>query len=199
MADMSLREALKSRRTMRAFGDRAVPRDVLDRLLWAAQGMTDAAQNRTAPSAHALHPLRLFVSVGNVDGMGAGLYQVDRDSSDLGLARSGDMRPKLQAAALEDQPWIGAASLVVTICADLVAATTHFASQPPYGERGLRYAYIEAGAAAQNLMLQATADGLGTVLVAGFKDEATSDVLGLTAPLAPVLHICVGWGLSGAA
>jgi SagB-type dehydrogenase family enzyme len=194
MADMSLEEALKTRRTMRAFGDKGIARGVLRRLLWAAQGVTDAAQNRTAPSAHALHPLRLFVLAGNVEGMGAGLYAVDPNNGDLSLGQAGDMRPKLQAAALGDQPWIGAAPLIVTICADMVAATTHFADQPPYGERGRRYAYIEAGAAAQNLMLQATAEGLGTVLVAGFRDEETTEVLGLAAPLAPVLHICIGWG-----
>ena len=75
----------------------------------------------------------------------------------------------------------------------MVAVTHHFSEQPPLGTRGLRYAYIEAGATSQNIHLQATAEGLGCVLVAGFKDEATADVLELEAPTAPVLHMCFGW------
>lgn len=53
--------------------------------------------------------------------------------------------------------------------------------------------HTEAGAAAQTISLQAVAEGLGCVLVAGFKDEATAGVLNLEPPLAPVLHMCFGW------
>jgi len=43
------------------------------------------------------------------------------------------------------------------------------------------------------MQLKAVAEGLGYVLVAGFKDEATAEVLRLASPLAPILRICVGW------
>ena len=104
-----------------------------------------------------------------------------------------DLRRELQSAALEEQPWIGGAAGIITICADFVAASHAFAKQPPLGTRGLRYLYIEAGAAAQNVQLQAASEGLACVLVAGFRDEATAQILGLEAPIAPVLHLCFGW------
>ncbi|MFB9869171.1 nitroreductase family protein [Vreelandella sulfidaeris] len=62
----------------------------------------------------------------------------------------------------------------------------------PYGARGARYVYLEAGAAAQNLQLQAVAQGLGSVWVGGFDDEATGHILGLKVPLTPIILLCVG-------
>lgn len=64
---------------------------------------------------------------------------------------------------------------------------------PPCGQRGQRYAWIEAGAAAQNIQLQATADGLGSVLVAGFPDDDTSKVLALNSSIKPLIHLCFDW------
>jgi len=46
-----------------------------------------------------------------------------------------------------------------------------------HGERGIWYVYIDAGHAAQNLLLQTTAMGLGTGLVGTFHDEDVSRVL----------------------
>ena len=197
MQDMSLTQALAGRRTRREFSPDAIPRAALQRLLWAACGRSGPDGGLTVPSAHALQPLRLFVSIGRVDEVEPGLYAVDDGSQDLRLHKGEDVRSELQAAALEDQPWIGSAAAIVTVCADLVAATTAFAEQPPYGTRGRRYVHIEAGAAAQNIYLQAAAEDLACVLVAGFHDEATAAALGLAAPLAPVLHMCIGRPAAG--
>ncbi len=193
MSDLSLQKTLFQRRSCRSFSDRPVSRLSLQNLLWAAQGVTDDRDNRTAPSAHALHPLRLLVSIAHVEEETPGLYSVGADGMALTKIIDGDQRDALERAALEDQPWVGKAAGIITIAADLVSPTTAFADQPPYGVRGLRYVHIEAGAAAQNICLQATAEELGSVLVAGFRDEATADVLSLEAPVAPILHICFGW------
>lgn len=191
-ADVSLHDALAARRSVRDFAPRALPLDRLQRLFWAAQGVTGADGQRTAPSAHALHPLRLRLVAGNVGGLDAGLYEVSGDRSPK-LLKAGDCRPALQAAALEEQPWVGSAAALLVLCADMAAVKQHFAEQPPLGERGARYAYIEAGAAAQNALLQAAAEGLGGVLIAGFDDEATAAALNLEPPLAPLLYLCLGW------
>jgi SagB-type dehydrogenase family enzyme len=193
MAQMTLEEAILGRRTRREFDDRAVPLDTLRRLLWAAQGTTDAGGNRTVPSAHALHPLCLLVAVGRIEGLDVGVHDVGGDARQLTPRISRDVRADLEKAALDEQPWIGRAAGIITVCADLVTPTRDFADQPPFGARGLRYVYIEAGAAAQNILLQAEAEGLACVLVAGFKDEATAGILELECPSMPVLHVCVGW------
>ena len=193
MSEISLFEAISGRRSHRAFGDQAVSSTALHNMLWAAQGQTDEIGNRTAPSAHALHPLRLLVTIGNVEGMTDGVYMANSDAKSLTQVMDHDVRGELERAALDDQPWIGRAAGIITICADLASPTRAFADQPPFGARGLRYVYIEAGAAAQNVHLQAVSEGLGCVLVAGFRDEETADVLNIKAPIAPILHLCFGW------
>ncbi len=189
----SWRNAVEQRRSVREFDSRPVAEADLRDLIWAAQGKTDASGNRTAPSAHALHPLRFFVMAAAVDTMTPGLYEVEHDSGELRLIHDRDIRPALETAALDEQPWVGAAPCVISVCADFVTPVRAFADQPPKGERGVRYVYIEAGASAQNVLLQATSSGLAGVLVAGFDDTATAEALSLPDGISPVLHLCVGW------
>ncbi len=193
MPSKDLEEIIACRRSQRSFDKRQIGRALLERLLWSAQGITNDEGKRSAPSAHALYPLRLRVVAANVEALESGIYAVAGDGIGLTPLVQRDVRPALQAAALEDQPWIGSAAAIVTICADFAQACEAFANQPPYGTRGVRYLYIEAGAAAQNLQLMASAEGLGCVLVAGFADEATSSALELSPPVAPILHLCLGW------
>ncbi|MBZ0214973.1 MAG: SagB/ThcOx family dehydrogenase [Fimbriimonadaceae bacterium] len=193
MNDITLAQAITRRRSGRDFAARPVPLAVLQALLWAAQGITGDSGKRTVPSASAQHPLRLYVSCATIEGCKPGVYAIEGEMQDLTLHVDRDVGAQLQDAALEEQPWIGNAAGIVTICANLAASTCHFAEQPPFGTRGSRYVYIEAGAAAQNIALQATASGLACVLVAGLRDDATAGILNLAPPLAPVLHMCFGW------
>ncbi|MEJ2626404.1 MAG: SagB/ThcOx family dehydrogenase [Pseudolabrys sp.] len=192
MPDITLTDALSQRRTVRDFTGAAISLETLNRLIWAAQGITRADGKRTAPSAHALHPLRLFVVANRVDGLNESLFAVDpADLSLKDMSRSG-VAPALKQAALDDLPCMTDAACIVAICADMVTPSRAFADQKPYGTRGARYVSMEAGAAAQNLQLQATAEGLGGVWVAGFDDEAVAAALGLEAPLTPLIFLCVG-------
>jgi SagB-type dehydrogenase family enzyme len=62
-----------------------------------------------------------------------------------------------------------------------------------YGEgRSPRYAYLEAGHAAQNVLLQAEALGLGSVAVGAFVDERVRDVLHLPKDHAPLYLLPIG-------
>ena len=65
-----------------------------------------------------------------------------------------------------------------------------------YGERGAeRYVAMDAGHIAENIFLQVTALGLGTVTIGAFSDSDVKDVLGLSDTdvkplyLMPVGHI----------
>lgn len=187
-----LAELLTKRRSIREFSHDEIPREAVRRLIWAGQGKSDDRGYKTVPSADALHPLRLFLTAGRVQGLERGLYSADPGTGDLQLIHRGDTRKVLEAASLGDQRWVADAACIVSICSDFVTPCMRFAEQPPFGRRGSRYVYIEAGAAAQNMHLQAVEDGLGAVLVAGIHDEETSAALGLGAPIAPVLHMCFG-------
>jgi SagB-type dehydrogenase family enzyme len=61
-----------------------------------------------------------------------------------------------------------------------------------YGARAERYVYLEAGHAAQNLLLRATELGLGAVPIGAFDDQAVAGVLELAAEQQPLYLIPVG-------
>ena len=190
---MSVSGALASRCTRRELAPEPLSLEQLASLLWAAQGVRDPATGaRTVPSAAAQYPLHVLVSVRAVDGLAPGLYDYDPAGHRLDPAAAGDPGTALAGAAIGEQPWVRDAAAVIAIAADTQAINRHFASQPPAGRRGERYAWIEAGAAAQNVHLVATALGLAMVLVGGFDDEAVATMFGLAGQLDPVALLCVG-------
>jgi len=61
-----------------------------------------------------------------------------------------------------------------------------------YAERGIRYMWMEAGHAAQNLVLAAAAMRLGAVTIGAFDDAVVSDALGLSSAELPLYLVAVG-------
>ncbi len=164
---MTLEAVLTARRSVREFAEhRASPVEV-GQLLWAGSGVTGRGmQYRTHPSAGALHPLEVYAVLPE------GIYHYQPRSHSMALTREGDVRPDLARAAL-GQWFIAQAACTVTIAA-VYARTTG-----KYGERGrARYVPMDAAHAAQNILLQAVALGLGAVPVGAFDDDAVRRVLG---------------------
>jgi SagB-type dehydrogenase family enzyme len=164
-AGASLERALSLRRSRRTFADSPVSAEDLSQLLWAAQGVTAAYGLRTAPSAGSLHPLRLYAVVGNIDGLAPGAYRFDAATHSLEQLETGDRLATLREAS-GHQECLGAGAV------DLIVAGDPAGPVERYGERGLRYLYMEAGHVAQNVYLQVTALGLSTTAVAAFDDDA---------------------------
>ena len=186
VGDMSLEEAINERRSIRSFRNEPLSLDDLAQLLWAAQGVSDESRGlRTAPSAGATYPLETFVVVGDVTGLDPAVYRYHPDTHRLLLSTAGDVRDELANAALAQQ-FIADAPVTV-VFAGIYARTAQ-----RYGDRAERYVHMEAGHAAQNLALQATALGLGTVPVGAFRDERVTGVLGLTAEEVPLYLLPIG-------
>ena len=178
---LSLEEALEQRRSVREFSGDFVSDAELSQLLWAAQGITDPGGYRTAPSAGALYPLELYAVTR------AGAFHYDPHRHELQRVAEDDLRPELYSAALEQESVLEA-PLVVVITA--VYART----QCKYGaDRGERYVHMEAGHAAQNLLLQAVALGLGAVPIGAFDDAQIQQALGLPSDHVPLYLIPVGY------
>ena len=167
---ISLEKALQRRRSVREFVPGPLELWQISQLAWAAQGVTGPDLYRTAPSAGALYPLELYVITGNVNGLPPGVYKYDLREHGLSLWLPGDKRRELCEAALSQSSVIDAAA-VFTVSAVYERTTAK------YRERGIRYAHMEAGHAAQNLLLQAAALDLGSVLVGAFNDERVNQVL----------------------
>lgn len=182
---LPLERLLQRRRSVRSFAPAPLSLSEVAQLLWAAQGITSAQGLRTAPSAGALYPLALYVAAGNVAGLPAGVYRYVPSAHRLLPVRGKDVRRALAAAALH-QDWIAGAPAIVVFAA--VPART----QAKYGGRAMRYVWIEAGHAAENLFLQAEDLELGAIVVGAFDDERVARVLDLPAGTVPLLLLPVG-------
>ncbi len=182
---MTLEEALKLRRSIRNFRKGPLTLDELGRLLWAAQGRTGNREFRTAPSAGATYPLETYVVVGDVTGLEPGLYHYAVATHELSLVKSGDLRAELCALAL-DQPSVRDAAI------DLVLAAVYERTTDRYGERGRMYVHMDVGHAAENVLLQATALGLGSVPVGAFRTRTTGSLLDFPETQVPLYLIPVG-------
>ncbi|MBD3349370.1 MAG: SagB/ThcOx family dehydrogenase [Candidatus Eisenbacteria bacterium] len=182
--ELSVEDAIASRRSVREFSDEPLTIEQLSRLLWAAQGITgEGGFKRAAPSAGALYPMEIFVVAGRVEGLTPGVYWYVPSSHTINLLKAGDYRGELCECALS-QSWIREAPL------SLVIAGVYDRTMKKYDERGVRYVHIEVGAVAENVYLQAESLGLGTTLVGAFSDE---DVRGLlSAEVSPLGIMPVG-------
>jgi SagB-type dehydrogenase family enzyme len=181
----SVEKALQKRRSIRQYKNQPMSLPELAQLLWAAQGITGSGGRRTAPSAGALYPLEVYVVAGNVTGLSAGIYSYEPHKNELHRIAEGDARAELSKAAL------GQAS-IKNAAADLVLAAVYERTTVKYGERGIRYVHMEAGHAAQNVLLQAVSLDLGAVVIGAFPDEQVRTALHLSEREHPLSIMPVG-------
>lgn len=172
VGEQSLEGVLNARRSIREYRDAPLSLEELSQLLWSAQGITGTDGRRTAPSAGALYPLEVYVVVGRVASLDPGVYHYRPDGHSIALHSTGDVRPTVARAAL-GQECVRDGAVV------LVFAGVYARTEKKYHERAERYVHMEAGHAAQNVCLQATALGLGAVTAGAFDDAAVHETLGL--------------------
>ncbi len=172
-----LERVILQRRSRRDYLPDALTPEQVGQLCWAAQGQV--GRFRTVPSAGATYPMELFVVSAD------GLFHYLPDKHSLEELTTEDLRGKLAAAAW-GQEFIEQGGATFVLAAEFARTTGR------YGERGIRYVYMEAGHAAQNVHLQAEALGLGSVAVGAFDDAAVSNVLSLPNHLEPLYMVVVG-------
>ncbi len=185
---MSVEEAIAKRRSIRRWEKYTLKLEELSQLLWAVQGITEESYGfRAAPSAGATYPLEIYIVVGEngVEGLKAGVYHYLPERHAIELHLEGDIRDKLEEACL-GQTWVGSAPVIFVIAAELERTTR------VYGRRGVRYVYYEVGHAAQNLYLQATALGLGTVAIGAYRDDEVKEILKIPKNIEPLYILPVG-------
>ena len=186
---ISVEQAIKDRRTIRSFRPKALSAEMFSQLLWSAQGVTeDSGFKRAAPSAGAMYPMDVYASLGKncVVGFEEGTYHYEPEKHAVWVHAQKDARNQLAVASLS-QMWMAQAPLILIITAEYDRIAVK------YGQRGVRYAMIEAGHIAQNIFLQAQALDLAAGIVGAFADEEVVDVLKIPTSHAPLLLMPVGY------
>jgi SagB-type dehydrogenase family enzyme len=178
-ADHSLERAIAARRSHRRLATTPLSREEIGQLLWAAQGITSARGLRTAPSAGARYPLELYVLLPD------GVYGYLPRRHALIRVATRDLRAVMWKLAYA-QPWLAEAPAI------FLFTGVYQRTAARYGRRAQRYVHIEVGHAAQNLLLQATALGLGGVGVGAFADREVQQTLGLPRAHEPLYAIPIG-------
>ena len=170
--DVSLEEAILKRRSIREYSEEPLRLEDLSQILWAAQGITDPSRMfRAAPSAGATYPLEVYLVVKEVVDLEPGVYRYIPANHSLQVIKEGDYSYHLYRACL-NQRW------VLDAKANIVITAVYERTTSVYGERGIRYVHMEAGHAGQNIYLQSTALGIGTVAIGAFYDEYVEEVVG---------------------
>jgi SagB-type dehydrogenase family enzyme len=137
---------------------------------YGALDNTEGRRRRSVYSAGSLFPLELFAHIVRVAGLEPGLYHYYSPANSLRLLRKGNHSQKI-AAAFVDPRCVQAAALTVFIA--VVPERSVFR----YGDRGYRFALLEAGAVVQNLNLAAASLDLRCANAGEFFDNEIDDVL----------------------
>jgi SagB-type dehydrogenase family enzyme len=182
---VSVERALAARRSVRRFKNGSLNLVEVSQLLWSAQGVSNSRGYRTAPSAGALYPLEIYLAAGRIDELAAGIYKYMIAGHALRKIADGDRRADLSQAAL-NQNSITKAPVVLLFC------TVNERVTCKYGDRGMRYIFMEIGHAAQNVCLQAVALGMGTVVIGAFRDNEVKMVAHLADNERPAYIIPIG-------
>ena len=165
---ISLRDALGKRRSCGpAAGDALALRE-LAVLLEA--GYASSGGRRPAPSGGALYPLELYVLALAIEGADPSVFHYDPFRHRLELLAP--LERSAVAEGLVDPALAEHAAAVIVVTA--VFWRTRF----KYGLRGYRFALLEAGHVAQNVLLAAAAVDLTALPVGGFFDRRFDALVG---------------------
>ena len=177
VASLDLREAIENRRSVRKYTKGPLSLPELSYLLWCTQGVKRSDPERwtlrTVPSAGARHAFETMLLVNRVEGLPPGLHQYLALEHELrAFASDDDVAQQLAAACLGQQ-------MLETCAVAFLWAADRNRMAWRYGERGMRYLFLDAGHVCQNLYLAAEAIGAGACAIAAFNDDQVNDVLGL--------------------
>jgi len=176
--ELSVTEALRARRSTRAFADRPIKPALLAELLWAAFGVNRPETGlRTAPSWHGAMDVSVHVATAE------GVFSFDPVTNAVVPSLRDDIRSQLST-----QPFVATAPACLILISDLQtlkAAETDAQKQ--------LWATVDAAIVAENVYLFAAARGLGTCLVGGLDRGSVTRHLGLAPHEYPTFVQPVGW------
>jgi SagB-type dehydrogenase family enzyme len=189
---LSVEQAMLQKKSVREFSGKPLTLAEVSQMLWAANGnlpldAVSSATTKVIPSAGGLYALEVFVVCGKdgVSGLTEGIYRYSPSDNTLQPRSEGDSRAVLASACLS-QMWMARAPAIAIIGAVFGRMTAK------YGDQGIRYVFMEAGNANQNLYLQAESLGLKMATVGAFDPGQVAGAAKLPSGVTPLLVMPVG-------
>ncbi|WP_431673929.1 SagB/ThcOx family dehydrogenase [Rhizobium leguminosarum] len=190
LPDISLSDVLLKRRSRRDFAG-ALQLLELDAVLSRALGVTAIAHNeqtetnqvlRAFPSSGGLSCLDTYAVCSRVDGVSSGIYHYNPVASRIEKLPNANAEDAISGAYFNID-YVANAACVIVFVANLDRLS------PKYGEtRSYRLALLDAGHAAQNVLLCAEALGLNSAPVQAFADDALAKAVGADSVREIVVH-----------
>jgi len=171
-----LMQALKDRKTSRAFSTEKLPDQVLSNMLWAACGINRPDGKRTAPTAVNWQEIDVYVATAE------GLYLYDAKEHSLKPIFAGDIR-----AATGRQPFVKDAPVNLVFVADFSKMGNAPADQKDF------YAATDTGFVSQNVYLYCASEGLATVVRGAIDKPAMAQLMKLRLDQKVILAQTVGY------
>nr|WP_254775718.1 SagB/ThcOx family dehydrogenase [Ralstonia sp. NFACC01] len=168
--------ALIKRKSVREFAPTPLSLQQLSELLWAANGINrPETGGRTAPSAHGLNEIDIYVALPE------GVYEYEPVAHRLRLKHAVDAR---NLTGYQD--FVGKAPL------DLVYVVNHARADQMPGAVRETFAGVAAGAISQNVSLYCASAGLGCVVRGWLNQRLLAEALSLNEDEVPILAQTVG-------
>ncbi len=174
--------------TVREITGGQIPSEYLDKLVWAAYGNTHndgRTKMRTAPSAGATYPVELYIVVERIVGLDNGIYRYSSKAEKPVLMRKGIFLSPIRKVSL-DQDFISHSNIAFIMVYNPQRIIDR------YGRDSRKYAILESGHIAQNILLMATAFDLGGVPVGAFYQKRLGSILEIDENREVLYMICVG-------
>lgn len=159
---------IERRRSVRKFSGAKMTLQDFSSMLYFACGMTRKSMRE--PSVEDNNALHFYVVTNNVKDLARGVYYYHRDKHALSLIKNGDFRRAIHAVSLF-QRVVGDSAMVVIKTMDLKRLSQRG------GDRGYRYAVLDAGSAGNNLYVQGVALNLGVTGIGAFFDDEVSALI----------------------
>jgi len=171
-------DLLDLRRSERVYTDECMTQEQLAFMLWSAQGIQKTRGEgkistfRPAPSGGARHPFELYIAVKNVEGLETGFYHYvpakHIGEKKVVIERLGplfdDYETKMNDLVV-GQKWAVKAPVI------LFVSCIPYRAEWRYNNAAHRVMLIDLGHVGQNMMLSATALGLGSCCLAAYDQQ----------------------------
>lgn len=182
---MPVEEAISKRRSVRDYSTQPLNLLQISQLLHSAQGITgewNGLELRSAPSAGALYPYEIYLIVNHVENLPPGIYHYGVEDHQLERMAEGDFRKAILEAGLGQES-------LATAAVNVVLAAVFERVTRKYGDRGMRFVYMEAGHISQNIYLQSVSLGLGSVAIGAFSDRKMNQLIGMDGVKEAVIYL----------